>query len=174
MDTIEIPGGTAQIRGLDELTVGQERMIQRGHIATLRILMASSDLTERLEQQAERLKAEQGDEAVQTQDELVASMDGPTRLAMLRSSLGASDEDLMVMERYQSAVVLAFLDSWTLDRPLPTMETIDGLPGKLFRVLTEATVDRSTELVNGGAAVDFTPTPPTSEFADTPFVGSAT
>lgn len=46
----------------------------------------------------------------------------------------------------QDAVIVALLASWTLDRPLPTMETIQDLPAELYDALSNATADLGASL----------------------------
>jgi len=49
----------------------------------------------------------------------------------------------------QDATIVALLAGWSLDRPLPTMDTIQDLPGELYDALAEATKELGATVATG-------------------------
>ncbi len=71
----------------------------------------------------------------------------------------------------QSATIVAALASWTLDAPLPTMETVGDLDQDVYDELGAATASLGNEIV---APESFEPTDPRSpEFKATPTTPSS-
>jgi hypothetical protein len=58
-------------------------------------------------------------------------------------------EQSMAMSRLNRAAVIAFLKSWTLDEPLPTLDSLGDLPAGLFNTLMQAVAGRGADAVLG-------------------------
>lgn len=123
MRTVEIPGGTAQIREQRDLSVRQRRMIEVAGIK-------ASGLLRKLP------------EGVQ-----IEQMQGIDTLELLR--MGFDESDLEAFQNLQDITILATLASWTLDRPLPTAETVGDLPGPLYDALSGESSAPGAEVVTG-------------------------
>lgn len=50
-------------------------------------------------------------------------------------------DELDAISNVQGAFIVAYTASWSLDGPLPTMDTVDDLPGPVFDKLADATAD---------------------------------
>lgn len=70
----------------------------------------------------------------------------------------------------QDAAIVAFLERWSLPRPLPTIENVSDLDRDLYRALAAATRDLAVTALT--SRVDFEPTPNPSD--GSPTGGSAT
>src|SRR5665213_2017140 len=124
--TIQIPNGVddhgnpkfgeAKIRELSEITVGQRRMVQ----ATF---MTVSHLYTRLPREVlEEAAAKKGHEAIEAQKQI----------SWMMATLKTSREDAEALLSQQDAAIVAFLDSWNLTIPLPTMDTVQNLSPDLY------------------------------------------
>lgn len=80
---------------------------------------------------------------------LPPDMDAETPLDA--ASLAFTLDEAMAMGTLREVVAIARLVSWTLDRPLPTAQTIGDLPGDLYDALIEQAGDPSV-----AAETDFT------------------
>jgi hypothetical protein len=70
-------------------------------------------------------------------------------------ALNTADADFMLatQDRLADATLLAFLVSWTLDKPLPTADTIGEMDGNVYDAISKAIED------HGGAfGIDTSPT----------------
>lgn len=74
-------------------------------------------------------------------------------------------EDLEGADGIQAAFIVAYTASWSLDRPLPTMETVDDLPGQVFDAIAEATVDLGDGSLDTGVDGAVDPASPTGPSA---------
>ncbi len=73
------------------------------------------------------------------------------------------------MMEFQDAAIVAFLESWTLRRPLPTLANVGDLERDLYRALAEATAPLARTTALGP---DFTPEPDDAGgLVDSPFDG---
>lgn len=61
--------------------------------------------------------------------------------------------------RVQDATIVALLASWTLDRPLPALDTLDDMPSDVYDALQEACAARGREVAEAVDGPDFGPTP---------------
>jgi len=159
--TIDLPGGQkATLRDVDELTVKQRRMVQAcGLLAMRQATRVPTDVLERM-----RDRAILGDAA-----DAVAAKD---RLAVMLATLPSNKDEAMEVLSASDDAIVAFLEGWTLDRPLPkSTEELEDLPGPVFTALEQAIAPRVSEVVNG-PSVDLSVKPPTEEFKDAPFVVS--
>lgn len=105
---IDIPGGTATLR--DTISVGKRREIRRLSLGALGVMSKVQNLSE---------------------DSSLAD------LAQLEMQPDDAKVMFDVQDATQDATILAFLESWTLDQPLPTADTIGELDAELYDALAE-------------------------------------
>lgn len=111
--THDIPGGTATFREQSELSERQKRAVMRAST-----LMPSDAITA---------------PAIAVDGEVV---DGDAQSVSVRELSGA---ELDGMWSFADQFILAYLESWTLDRPLPkTDDDLLDLPGDLYDALQAA------------------------------------
>lgn len=114
--TIDIPGGTAVLRDADDLSNRDVKTLQR----TMRSAATA----------AVKMKEAGYEEG------------SPESWAAALSQL--SDDELNDIDLYQRACTILRLESWTLDRPIPTnADEVDDLPRALFAAVTAAAADIS-------------------------------
>lgn len=120
MRTVEIPGGTATIRDPDELRAKDADLIEAA-------AYAASPALQKLP------------------PELLAAAGSDDDPAEAAAKFGEAVKDVhftmdewLLLTQMRRATVVATLDSWTLDRPLPTMQTIGDLPRDLMAALDTA------------------------------------
>lgn len=120
MRTVEIPGGTARVRDVrEEIKIRQQRILDTAVIPAIPAFNKA---------RAERDQWEQDG--------------GDVRLSTL-----TRQESVALME-FQDAQMVALLHSWTLERPLPDVDTIQDLEPDLYQALLEATreIQNTTEV----------------------------
>ena len=119
MRTVEIPGGTANFREADDLRARDSDLIEAAAYAAAPALS--------------RLPAEvlgpQDDE-----DEAAAA----ARFTDAVKEVNFNLDEWLLLTQMRRATIVATLESWTLDRPLPTMATIGDLPRDLIAALDQA------------------------------------
>jgi hypothetical protein len=111
------------------------------------VLREPSELTNRHRKQLRRAAMP----AYKIREKFVAADqpdDTPTDTAGIFDRADASDFDLV--SDMQAAYIVTYLQEWTLDRPLPTADTVDDLPGPIFDILAKAT----TQLGIGSVKID--------------------
>lgn len=123
--TVEIPGGTATLLDADD-----ELSVRREHLIE-KYGMAAASLVAKLPADADPAKPE-----------------------TLTGFNITPDEAQLIINMYD-AILIALLESWTLDRPLPTMDTIGDLPASIYRPLMTAV--RGNPGAAGGVNFDATP-----------------
>lgn len=152
---IDLPGGGwAEIKDPDELT-NRDRKLLRRHV------LAASGLREKL------IAAGVDPEAAK---EAQIDAAAGARIAAL-----LTPDDMDLTDAAQGAFIVAYVASWDADRPLPTMDTVDDLPGPVYDVLAKATTalgDGSVEVSPDGAVDAASPTVPSP--ASGPGEGDAT
>ena len=117
MREVSIPGGTATLREREDLSERNRRLVKtRG--------LAASAVITRLQKAVEDANGQEPDP----------------------ESLQISASEAEVTLDVQDAVIVALLASWTLDRPLPTMDTVQDLPGDLYDALAKETADLGAEV----------------------------
>lgn len=119
MRTVEIPGGTATFRESEDLRARDADLIEAA-------AYAAAPALSRLPQQA---LTPSGDE-----DEAAAA----ARFAEAVKDVNFNLDEWLLLTQMRRATIVATLDSWTLDRPLPTMATIGDLPRDLMVALDAA------------------------------------
>jgi hypothetical protein len=133
---IEIPGGSATIRSPEDVKQKARRRLEMASILASPVYKQINDARKKLEREKGG-KVDPGD---------VNLME-----------LGLTREDFDAMYEVQTATVLAYLESWTLERDLPkTAEELDELPAGLYDALREGT---TVDGANAVAPVDFSPDP---------------
>lgn len=134
--SIEIPGGHATIRSPEDVKQKARRRLEMASILASPVYKQINDARKKIEQEKGE-KVEPGD---------VNLID-----------LGLTREDFDAMYEVQTATVLAYLESWTLERDLPkTADELDELPAGLYDALREGTTVDGADAV---APVDFSPDP---------------
>ena len=74
-------------------------------------------------------------------------------------------DDLDAIDGAQAAFIVAYLLRWSYDRPLPTIDTVDDLPGPLYDTLAQATSklgDGTVDTTAEGARDAASPTVPSA------------
>ncbi len=134
MRTIEVPESerrpawSAQLRENEEIKVRHRRLIEVAGVAAARPM-----------EKIERQKKEGKD---------VAALD------MAELDLNAVEADRVMA--LQDAVIVATLASWTLEEPLPTIETVGDMDTDIYEALAQVTRDQGAAIATG---VDFEPGP---------------
>lgn len=137
---IEIPGGTAMLR--DELNVRQRAAFQAASVAIPR------DYRHALGNLIEAAKAQAGPDA--DEDAMRAAVVGKF------DEIEWTEEAFLAMHHVNVVNAWAYLESWTIDRPLPsTPAEIEELPTSIFDALVAATKARTAEMILEDAG--FTP-----------------
>ena len=115
----EIPGGTAVFREPSELR-GRDRDLIRA------VAMAAGPALEKVpEEVREKPETESDEDFEKRQNEAMAKVQFTWQEALSMLDL-------------RRATVVATLESWSLDRPLPTMDDIGDLPADLHDALVDA------------------------------------
>lgn len=131
MSVITIPGGTATLR---------DKLVSERHFRLLEaaFMAASSAMV--------KVQAGNVDEGA-TEEERTAAMNAvPLTMAEATSMLDLQD-----------ASIVAFLEHWSLKRPLPTISDVSDLDRDLYQALAVATRDRATAAIT--SKTDFSPDP---------------
>lgn len=113
--TVEIPGGTATFRGHGDLSKREERALFKlwGKLGPVAQAIAAA---------AEAAKDDGADEQ---------------SLAAIADSLPAiTEEQYDTLFQIEDLTITTFLTSWTLDQPLPTLESVSELPRDLYDALS--------------------------------------
>lgn len=115
---IDLPGGGwASIKDPEELTNRDRKLLRRNAFAAVE-----------LGNKLRGLGVQPGADPQDIPDELAEKIAGV---------ITADDWDLL--SDSQAAFIVAYVGEWSLDRPLPTMDTVDDLPGPIFDALARAT-----------------------------------
>lgn len=139
MNTVDIPGGTATFRDKEDLRGRDRNLIKAASMAASNALQKMPE-----EVQVGKLEGESEDEAAE-------------RLAPLAAAADLTWQESLALLELRQATVIAMLASWTLNKPLPTMDTMGDLAADLYDAL-EAAIGGVTNAV--ASAVDFEPRPP--------------
>ena len=171
METIDIPGGTAKIRSVGEMTVRQKRMIQKTALSTTHIYA-------RIPEELLKAATAKIDEDAQDKERLIAEKLGAQqRLSMTMATLELSEADAEAFLGQQDSSIVAFLANWDLvdengqPKPLPTLETVQDLTPDVYDALAVATAKPAAELIIG--TVNMEPVPREVD-PDAPFGESGT
>ncbi len=121
MKEVTIPGGTAHFRerDADEISGRAVKIMRAAAVAAATTLADYPQLFE-------PPRAGESDE--QREERLNEELKG----------VALSTEQAMAWDNMREATVVALLADWTLERPLPTLQTIGDLPEKLYDALLDA------------------------------------
>ncbi len=123
MTRIDLPGdGWADIKDPDDLTNRERKLLRRHGMASLHPPRQDGRL---------RCQGRPGT--------IGRSVDDIPRGDASGSGRSLTADDLDLLDDAQSAFIVVFTAAWSLDLPLPTMDTVDDLPGPIWDVLAKAT-----------------------------------
>lgn len=133
---IEIPGGFASLRAPQDVKQKARRRLEMASIKASPIFGKINE--------ARRVASEKRGRDVD-----------PSEISLI--DLGLSPEEFDALYEVQTATILAYLESWTLERDLPaSADDLDDLPSGLYDALRAATASDGADAV---APVDFSPDP---------------
>ena len=113
MTTVDIPGGTADIRDVSELTVNQRRMIERA-------TFAASGAIDRIPDGYDKMSDDEKIKAVM--------------------SVGLTEQELGLFDHLQDVTIFVALISWTrLEAAPTTVDDLGEMPGPVYDALALAT-----------------------------------
>lgn len=127
MRDVEIPGGTATLRDREDMKMRHRRIVEIASIeASPAVAKARTALVPDPAKPGEmKLDPEKANKIVYTASEAAA------------------------MLQAQDATIIAILHSWTLDEPLPTVDTIGDISPGVYDALSAATKDDGADLLVG-------------------------
>jgi len=121
MRTVEIPGGTAQLRDTrEEIKIRQQRILDI-------VILPAIPAFEKVRAARDQFIAEGG------------KLDDWEKLAGTVKLSTLTRADSAAMMEYQDAQMIAVLHSWTLAQTLPTIDTIQDLDPDVYGALLTAT-----------------------------------
>jgi hypothetical protein len=135
MHPIQIPGGIAQIKDQKDLRGRDSKLIKAYALAAQSVLL-------KIPEEARPKPGESKEEAGKRMQEYLETH--PVQM---------SGEEGMRMLDMKESVMVAYLASWTLEIPLPTMETIGDLPDDVYQALDDAVGGDAIKVA--AASVDF-------------------
>lgn len=135
---VEIPGGFAILREQNELR-GRDRLLIKA------AAMAAAPAIEKMP-----------DTVREGQQEGESEEEAQTRIASEVGSLQLTWQESMALLELRQATMIACLKSWTLNLPLPTMDSVGDLDADLYDALDTAIGGVTTAVA---AATDFEPQP---------------
>jgi len=144
MRTVEIPGGTARFReGRSEMRGRDDLLISAASAAAASVIAKVPENT-----------PIEGETPAQAEERA---------LGMLQD-MQLTWQEAQAMLEVRQAMVVATLESWTLEQPLPTMANIGDLPGDLYQALLAASEEVPVEAVATFEPDpdEASPTPPSS------------
>lgn len=150
MRDVEIPGGIAHFRerGQDEIPIRAQKIMGAAMVAAQSNFPDTPGMFE---------PGPEGETEEQREK----------RLGIERTAMSA--EQVLALMALQEASVIGFLNDWTLERPLPTLQNLPDLEEDLYMALMGAVGGiASSDLVD---SVDFSPKP--LEEGETPTSGSS-
>jgi hypothetical protein len=121
MRTVEIPGGMAKIKDPQDLRGRDTKLIKASALAAQSVLA-------KIPEEARPKPGEDKKVAADRMQEYIN-----------KHPIDMTREEGMRMLEMKEAVMVAYLASWTLDIPLPTLETIGDLPDDLYQALDDIT-----------------------------------
>lgn len=135
MRTINIPGGIAKIKEQKDLRGRDTKLIKAYALAAQSVLL-------KIPEEARPKPGESKEDAGKRMQEYLETH--PVQM---------SGEEGMRMLDMKESVMVAYLASWTLEIPLPTMETIGDLPDEVYQALDDAV--GGDAITVAAASVDF-------------------
>lgn len=150
---VDIPGGTATLRDPAELKERHRRLLQTAMIPLAKLFQ---QLPEGLLEQS----SGRGPEA-----EIARA-----KAERLMAAAVTTRQEGTAFAEMGDAVIVALLEDWTLDAPLPTMDTILDLEPPVYAALEKAARNLTPAVMKSATPTDFGPNPG----GDTPFGESST
>lgn len=143
MMIVKIPGGEATLR--DKIVSERHhRQLERAGMKVAPVL--------------KKLQPIVGDIEGQSTAETADATDTALALAALSDDMPTlNDTELDLLYELQDTIIILFLESWTLPKPIPTLETIQDLDRETYTALSEATKTLGAEVMT--QTPDFSPTP---------------
>src|SRR6185437_11261279 len=151
--TFDVPGGTATFRDPEDLT-------ERGRRLMLTAIMPLQSIASKIPERLVRLAAGKGPEAEAAQAEV-------ERLA---NATSITRQEAAASLEVRDAAIIALLQSWTLEDPLPTIDNLLDLGGPLLRALESAAEPFVQDVLKAARPTNFEPG---EKVADSPFGGSS-
>lgn len=139
MHPIDIPGGVAKIKDPADLRGRDTKLIKAYALAAQSVL---AKIPEEARPQPDESKEEAGKRMQKYLE------DHPLQL---------TGEEGMKMLDLKEATMVAYLASWTLDIPLPTMETIGDLPDAIYQALDDAVGGDAIKIATSSVDFDVNP-----------------
>ena len=135
---VEIPGGEATLR--DKIVSERHhRQLERAGMKVAPVLKKLQPVVGEIENQA-------------------GTTDTALAIAALSDDMPTlNDAELDLLYELQDTIIILFLESWTLPKPIPTLETIQDLDRETYTALSEATKTLGAEVMT--QTPDFSPTP---------------
>lgn len=135
MRQFDIPGGTASFREREELSAAGSRAIAKA--------------TRHLPKRAIQPEAGDGKHAEGSAVEPEVETD------LLGFPVDLTDDELDAVWEFNDVMILATLDSWSIDRPLPrSRDDVGALPGPLYGALQKAIAELQKTNSGDGEPVD--------------------
>ncbi len=136
MAVVQIPGGTATLR---------DKLVSERHFRILEAAyMSAGSALQKVSQDATGADSNASDEE--------------RAVDMLLNGEHLTAAEAMSLLELQDAAIVAFLERWSLDRPLPTVATVGDLDRETYRALSDATKELAVGALGGGRT-SFEPTP---------------
>jgi hypothetical protein len=120
MRLIEVPGGLAKIKEQKDLRGRDTKLIKAYALAAQSVLL-------KIPEEARPKPGESKEDAGKRMQEHLETH--PVQMS--------GDEGMRMLDM-KEAIMVAYLASWTLEIPLPTMETIGDLPDEIYQALDDA------------------------------------
>ena len=138
MMIVEIPGGEATLR--DKIVSERHhRQLERAGMKVAPVLKKLQPVVGEIENQS-------------------GTTDTALAIAALSDDMPTlNDAELDLLYELQDTIIILFLESWTLPKPIPTLETIQDLDRETYTALSEATKTLGAEVMT--QTPDFSPTP---------------
>lgn len=131
MRTINIPGGTAKIKDRKDLRGRDSKLIKASALAAQNVLAKIPEEARPKPKEDEKVAAERMNKYLTEHPIQMTPAEGMQLLDL------------------KEAVMVAYLAEWSLDLPLPTLETIGDLPDDIYQALDDAT---GGEVINAAVA----------------------
>lgn len=139
MRTVEIPGGVARFRDRSEIRGRDSKLVKAATLAAANVLA-------KLPEEATIKPGETEQEAANRLQEVLKDMKLELTMAEAQKLLDLKE-----------TIVIAYLASWTLELPLPTLETIGDLPENIYDALDAAVGGEVVNVATSGVNFDVNP-----------------
>ncbi len=140
---VEIPGGEATLR--DKI------VSERHHRQLERVGMKVAPVLKKLQPVVGEMES-------LSESPSTAEADMALAIAALGDDMPAlTDTELDLLYELQDTIIILFLESWTLPKPIPTLETIQDLDRETYGALSEATKTLGAGVMT--QTPNFSPTP---------------